>query len=626
MKTDSLLRRETVPVVIDRVRERVSNRTHDETVMAATAAGFVILLVGVLAMHGFLWGQSQPMLQTILDAGAIKCLHDQGFGALGAHCNAVGQPIGLTFITGMPETMLGWLLSWVPGIDAWAAHQLLNVILDAVALAGGYLLLRRWSVVRPIALLAAAVYLVSPSLISVYGFQYTFTGYTFLPLYTLLFLKGLDGFSGDGLPARGIGYLAGVTFLMTFTDGYSYATALLLLGVTLVWWVLGARTISRGRKLSAVLTFAASNALAVALYSAYVNVPPQQHFTMGQYRNYSLDVVTLFIPISRLVWPSNIGYHPPSLVFWGDGGNFLHNYMGFGMIALVIWLFSSRRFRSEPASRRRELVPLFVGALLALLFSLGPALRIDSRTSAMTPGLDMPLGKAFVGLPTSFLYAHVPPFTTMRAAFRWSIGFRFVLIFAAAYATTLVWRSGRRVLAAVLILLAALEIAPPPRFELRVARTYAHGVSSARRELLPEFDALTKRGERVLIVPSANDFLANALAPFAHVKTYNAGIDKNYAAARAAWPSAVLTAADGIYQSAGQGERIASVLQHDADAVVISYVDLQMGGTTWPAPAPNVSYLRQQAAALSHDPRFVTRQGKLMTVVRLRTGAGRVTG
>jgi hypothetical protein len=624
MRTDSPPRRDTVPVVVDRVRDRVVNRTHDETVKAATVAGFVVLLVGVLAMHGFLWGQSQPMLQTILDAGAIKCLHDQGLGALAAHCNAVGQPVGLTLVTGLPQTMLGWALSWVPGVDPWAAHQILNAILDAVALAGGYLLLRRWSVVRPIALLAAAVYLVSPSLLGLDGFLYTFTGYTFLPLYVLLFLKGIDGFERDGSPRAGAAWLTGVAFLMVFTDGYSYVTALVLIGCVLLWWLVANRGTSGARKTLAAGVFALANLVAVAAYTAYVNVPTE-HYDLGRFRLLGLDVVTLFVPQQTLLWPSHVGYTAPTLHLWGDGGNYLHNYMGYGMLAIVAWLLVGNRLRGRPRSHRRELMALFVGALIALFLSFGPALKFDAHSYDPT-ATEMPLGKTVVGLPTSLIYGHLQPFTTMRAAFRFSVAFRFFLVFGAAYAMSVVWRSGRRGLAIVLMLVASIEVLPAPRLYYDMWRAQARKVSAVRADVLPEFDTLTHRGERILLLPASNDFLVNAMAPFAGVSTYNVGIDKSYYASSAKWPTDVQAAIAGIMNPADQGERIAAVLHHDADAVVICYFDMHTGGTTWPAPAPNVAYLHQQAAALSHDPRFVTRQGKLMTVVRLRTGAGRVTG
>jgi hypothetical protein len=580
-----------------------------------TVAGFVVVLVGVLAMHGFLWGHSEAMIQTLLDAGAIKCLHNQGLGALSAHCNAVGLPTGMTFVTGMPEIMLGWLLSWIPGVDAWAAHQMLNVILDAVALAGGYLLLRRWSVPRPIALFAAGVYLVSPSILGLNGFLYTFTGYTFLPLYVWLFLRALDRF-GEGNRNASVAYVAGVTFLMVFTDGYSYATALLLLACLLVWWLVGHRDVARGPKLLALGTFVVANIVAVAAYTAYVNVP-SEHYELGRFRFLSLDPATLFIPQATLIWPSHIGYTPPTLRLWGDGSNYLHNYMGFGMIAVVVWLLVAARRPGRSLAHRAEIMALFVGASLALVFALGPALKFDSHWSG-TPGVqDMPLHDAVVGLPTSLLYAHVTPFVTMRAVFRWSLAFRFFLVFAAAVATGTIWRSGKRVLAVAIIAVASLEILPSPQLYWNAWRRQATMVTQVRTQLISEFADLTHRNERVLVLPASNDFLANVMAPFAHVRTYNVGVDKSYFASHAKWPRAVSDASGLLPNPSGQGDRIAAVLRHDADAVVISYVDLGLSTNRWPAPAPNVAYLRQQATALSRDPRFATRSGKLMTIVRL---------
>ena len=41
-----------------------------------------------------------------------------------------------------------------------------------------------------------------------------------------------------------------------------------------------------------------------------------------------------------------------------------------------------------------------------------------------------------------------------------------------------------------------------------------------------------------------------------------------------------------IGESAGQGDRIATVLQHDANAVVICFFSMYTGGTMWPRPCP----------------------------------------
>jgi hypothetical protein len=607
----SLTLRERAPAALARVSSSLWG-------VAATAVGYVVVLFGVLAMHGFLPGLSQPMVQTIGDSSAIQCLHDAGWGALRARCDAVGLPFGMTYLLGMPETMLGWLISWLPGVDAWAAHQITSALLDAVALGGGYLLLRRWSVPRVIALVAPAVYQVSPSLLGINGFSFTFTGYTFLPLYLYLFLCGIDRFAPGRRRWPGVAYLGGLAFLMVFTDGYSYATGLLLIGCVLIWWLIRDGT-SRTAKIAAVATFAAANLLAVGAYSAYINAPPDPHARIGQFRYFGLDLVTLFIPQPRLIWPRHIGYHPPVLSLYGDGGNYLFNYMGFVMLGIVAWFVLSRRLRRQPASQQRELFPLLVAAMIALVLSFGPGLKIKNEVDPAIPVGDVPASQTRFGLPTAFLYRHVAPFDVMRATFRWSIGFRFVLIFAAAYALSLIWKSGHRGIAAALLLVSSVEVLPAPGTLVNTGRAYAREVALVRSQALGEFDRLTTPGDRMLLLPASNDFLAVAMAPAAHVRVYNAGGDKNFSAARASWPTDVLVAVNAIYKPAGQGDRIAAVLHNDADAVAICYFSMHTGGTTWPAPDPNQAVLRQEVAVLASDQRFSVRQGTLMAIVRLRS-------
>ena len=482
----SLTLRARAPAILARVPSSVLQA-------AATTAGFLVLLVGVLAMHGFLPGLSQPMVQTIVDAGDIQCLHNAGWHALTARCDTVGLPNGLRFVLGMPETMVGWAISWLPGVDAWDAHQILNAALDALALTGGYLLLRRWTVPRPIALVAPAVYLVTPSLLGINGFGYTFNGYTFLPLYVYLFLCGIDRYADGQRRWIGAGYLTGLTFLMVFTDGYSYATGLVLVGCVLIWWLLRDDA-SRRAKALALATFITANILAVAAYSAYLDSSSRPIVGIGAFRLLGLDPVTLFVPQRGLIWPRYMAYHPGRWQLWGDGSNFMYNYMGYVMLAIVAGLLISRRLRRQPTSEQRELVPLLVASVIALILSFGPALEFNSHSVPVTPSYNVPVSKTVIGLPTAFLYRHVPPFNDMRATFRWSIGFRFILVFAAAYALALLWKSGRRGIAALLLLVACIEVLPAPGGILTAHQAAAKRVASVRADVVREFDDLTDAG------------------------------------------------------------------------------------------------------------------------------------
>ena len=120
------------------------------------------------------------------------------------------------------------------------------------------------------------------------------------------------------------------------------------------------------------------------------------------------------------------------------------------------------------------------------------------------------------------------------------------------------------------------------------------------------------------MLPASNDFLALAMAPAAHVSTYNTAGDKSYVATLARWPDAVRAAVRGIRVPTGQGNRIAAVLRHDADAVAICYFSMHGGGTHWPAPDPQQALLHQEVAQLAGDPRFTVQQGSQMALIRLR--------
>jgi hypothetical protein len=585
---------------------------------AALLAGFAVALVIVLRVQGYWWGESQPMVQTIVDAGSIQCLHNQGLHILSATCHSVGQPLGFTFLLGMPEVIFGTALSWVPGIDAWTAHQFLNVLLDTAALTGGYLLLRRWNVIRPFALIAAATYLITPSLLGLNGFGYTFTGYTFLPLYYLLFLHSLDAFTANR-PLKAAAILTPTIWLMVFTDGYSYATALMVFTLSGLWWAWRSPTATTRAKLLAAATYALANATGYLAYTAYITSPSSPSQGLNQFRFYAADAATLFIPIRRLTWPAWVGYTPPALTnLYGDGGNNLFNYMGLVMLGILAWFVLTRQMRKRPLAERIEIVPVFLASLVALYLSFGPGLKFYSTVAPhVAPGV-VPASGIRMTLPlTGFLDLHVPPFRDMRSDWRWTILFRLVLVFGCAYILSLLWRRGKRAVAAVLMVLAVLDVTPDVRLQTHVARDNAASISNMRKQLLPEFEAMTHHGERVLMAPSVNDFLAITLAPFAKVQTYNAGGDKNHLGSLLSWPAPVRKAAAGVYQPTGAADRILAVLNGYADVFVISYADLHVGGTMWPATNPNVATLHAVVDQLKTDPRFVVQDGTWLATVRL---------
>ena len=188
--------------------------------------------------------------------------------------------------------------------------------------------------------------------------------------------------------------------------------------------------------------------------------------------------------------------------------------MGFAMIGIVAWFLLFRRLRRQPAGQRLEIAPLFVAGSAALFLSLAPGQDRQPGSSDLSI-VDVPVNKTVIGLPTVFLYRFIPPFDDMRGnlpvvnrlPLRLDLRQRLrdqrnLEVGAQTDRNTAVSRS-------------FLEVLPAPRLQIAIGRSYSRQVSMVRSQVIGEFDAMTSPGERVLMVPSNNDFLATAMAPFA---------------------------------------------------------------------------------------------------------------
>ena len=143
-------------------------------------------------------------------------------------------------------------------------------------------------------------------------------------------------------------------------------------------------------------------------------------------------------------------------------------------------------------------------------------------------------------------------------------------------------------------------------------------MNAMRAGILTQFQRATRPGERVLMLPSSNDFLSLVLAPFSGVTTYNAAGDKNLAAVKAAWPATVAAAVRGFPAAGDETNRLLSVLKNNADVIVISDVDLMKSGQNYPTMNTNTAQLRKVVTQLGADPRLDVHDNGLIATVRLR--------
>jgi hypothetical protein len=208
----------------------------------------------------------------------------------------------------------------------------------------------------------------------------------------------------------------------------------------------------------------------------------------------------------------------------------------------------------------------------------------------------------------------------MRVVSRWLVVTRWCLIALAAGGLSLLWRRWRgtstpRAVAVVLLAVLAMgEIAPNFAKEWEFRQLSIERVEFLRSGILAEADQLVRPGETILILPSNNDFLASYLVPMIGARSYNVGIDKNYALSVSHWPAAVGAARTGY--GPGSADLLCAVLDHDADAIVLPYIDPHNGPLLFGNDPASQARLRAVALGLAKDPRFRAVNGRWMTVLR----------
>lgn len=598
----------------------------------------------VLLLHGFTPGRNPTPALTFYGTGMIQCLRDQGLASLTQWCHAVGYPVGAPLLTGLPQIYVGWLLSYVPGVDVWAANSVSLALYDLLAMSGCFVLMRRWGAGRWIAVLASTLYLTSISILYLNGFAYTFTGYILLPFYLAAGIFLMDAF-GRGARWRPVAGMIMLALLMVFTDGYSFFGAALVLCVTAFLRLLATRFSSPGAWW-AMGTLVASIGFSAILYTVYVPGSAYEQGTagLGVFRYLGLDVATLVIPVDSSWYPGLLGIDGTRPPLWGDGSNISSNYVGFSVLALALWLLVVGR-RGLSRTSKVEVGALLVAGVVALVLSFGPALKVYEVARQISPPWEVPASMTTLPLPTSWLYEHVPGFTEMRATYRWFLVTRFVTIVAACLALGLISRAGIargkhgpstmdqpatrtqskrlqsglrgwRVAGPVLVALALVfESSANVPYQLGVSENATVKVDYIRNGIVADARGLLRDDERVLFLPTENDRLADVVIPMTKAVSYNTGGDKNYGLARAAWPAKVKAAAVA-YGSKNEQRTYCEALKGDVHAIVLPYISLNYGALMTGDRSAEDRAMKRHALAIAGDGRFTAQAGAWMTVLR----------
>lgn len=578
---------------------------------ALIVAGLVVLALVLLA-HGVVPGQVGATDDAFLTQGAILCEHHLGLHALTSSCHAFGEPVGYPLLTNGPTIALG-AIAMSLGASLNGAYLIASAVILVVALAGGYALARRLGVRRPVALWAAALYLLAPTTLGLIGFPGTGAGFDLLPCYALadlILLERLDRGRSRVLVAVLAAYVA-VRVIALFMDGYSFVASIV---VSLSLWLFYRHDLRAKRRWVELGVILAANGIAVLLYKLYQG-GSYPLSPLPVFRTMGLDIHTLVAP-TQVQWiPNAIGWTSDPTRLWGDGSNSAYNYIGIACVALAI---AGVRSRFGPA--------LLCAGVIALILALGPALKIDdvrpAGSLAANSAYAMPARAATFELPWGNLFTKIPGLNETRAPYRWFGVTRLMVLMLAALGIERGLRRDRlRILVLALAVLGTLELLPNFSALGRIYRAQNRVVRTLTDTVGQELRGLTHPGELVFFLnvdPSQDDFLVNYLAPYAGVRAFNAGGDKNEYLAMQRWPPQISALATSpVTPTAVQ----TALADQQVNVILAPLFDLHTAVFSWPPTAAERAQSLRSYRAIFKDPRLTVQRRRWMVSIRLR-GSG----
>jgi hypothetical protein len=579
-------------------------------------AGLIVAGLGVLALvllaHGAVPGQIGATDDAFLTQGAILCEHQLGMDALTSSCHAFGEPLGYPLLTNGPTIAIGTIAMRL-GASLNGAYLIASAVIDIVALAGGYALGRRLGVRRPVALWAAALYLLAPTTLGLIGFPGTGAGFDLLPCYALadlIVLERLERRRSRVLVAVVAAYVA-VRVLALFMDGYSFVASIV---VSLSLWLFYRRDLKSKRRWLELAVILAANGIAVLLYKLYQG-GSYPLSPLPVFRTMGLDIHTLVAP-TQVQWiPAALGWTSDPTRLWGDGSNSAYNYVSIACVALAIY---GVRSRFGPA--------LLCAGVIALVVALGPALKVDDVRPAgsmvANSAYAMPARAATFELPWGNLFTKIPGLNETRAPYRWFGVTRLMVLMLAALGVERGLRRDRpRLLVLALAVLATLELLPNLPALGRIYRAQNRVVRTLTDSVGQELRGLTHPGELAFFLnvdPAQDDFLVNYLAPYAGLRTFNAGGDKNVYLAMQHWPPQITALATSPVTPTAVETALAD---RQVNVILAPLFDLHTAVFSWPPTAAERAQALRSYRAIFNDPRLTVQRRRWMVSIRLRGSA-----
>ncbi len=580
----------------------------------------ILLLLGLLALHGALPGVSVPTLgQANWILGFAESMAQNGFWSVYASHFGGPAPAPIAFgLAGAWPTAVVLRL----GIAPENAFSVMYAVWLSVAFYGAYWVARDYRVSPSLALLAASVWLSLPMVWWHSQYSTLALGFALLPAYHGVVLSVLSARYLSGVSRwRRYGLYLVTTVVAVFMDGYTFmmfacgASFLVLshLGYSRSDWFSEAK---RLLPLHSVVF-----ALAYLLFSRYIG---QSHFEaapLAFFRGWGMDLAYLLQPSAGVSWlwdTLNLSQVRTPAHHFGDASVWDTTFFLPLILVAALGAYVAKRMQSQ-----------WLGwgaiALFGFYMALGPSLKVNDTRPDDMQGQPSIMAAEHTTMPTgsALLSSHLPGFNNMRAAYRWAAlgalgAWALLLPLLAHYQQRrYVWVAG---LAGVLIL---SQLPHATRWEQ--TRQYRTAIADIRQTLVPALARDLSPGEKVFFIPYRNDFLINFIAPQLGINAYNIGGDKNLALAKRHWPQPLREL--GMYQWPEAPElALLDMLRHpDIDTLVVPYLDMLWAAHIWPAETTLKPHLQPQVEALKEVEALSVIERNDYAIIRLASAPSATT-
>ncbi|MEA2120099.1 hypothetical protein [Halovibrio sp. HP20-50] len=537
----------------------------------------IILLLGLLTLHGALPGISVPTLgQANWILGFAESMAQNGVWSVYATHFGGPAPAPIAFgLAGAWPTAVFLRL----GIAPEDAFSLMYAAWLTAAFFGAYWVARHYRVSPSLALLAASVWLSLPMVWWHSQYSTLALGIALLPAYHGVVLAVINA-HGQSVASRCWVYALylATALVAVFMDGYTFmmfACGSSFLLLSHLWY---ARADWRSQAKCLLPLHAVAFALAYLLFIRYIG---QSHFSGASlefFRGWGMDLTYLLQPSAGIHWlwdALNLSQVRKPEQHFGDASVWNTTFLLPLLIVAAFGAYAARRIQSQ-----------WLGwcaiALFGFYMALGPSLKVNDTRPVDLPGQSSSMAAEYATAPTgsALLSEYLPGFNNMRAAYRWAalgaLGAWALMLPLLAAAQT------RRypLMAGLMGVLIISHLPDASRWE--VTRQYREAIANIRQTLVPALARDLRPGEQVFFIPYRNDFLVNFIAPQLGIRAYNIGGDKNLAMAKRHWPEPLRELIMHGWPAAPE-QALPVMLRHPGiDALVVPYHDMLWAAHIWP--------------------------------------------